>query len=75
MTSRLRDFELLADGPDRPLLDFAMARNTGDLVQRRVEPNAVGSTLTIQHAAVVAQMTFQFRKFHASVISIVSRTA
>jgi hypothetical protein len=48
MTSWLRNFELLADGPDRPPLDFAMARNTGDLVQRRVEPNAVGSTLTTQ---------------------------
>jgi hypothetical protein len=32
------NFELLADGPNRPLLDFAMARNGGDLVQRRVQP-------------------------------------
>src|SRR2546422_1287794 len=37
------NFQLLADGPHRPFLDFAMARDAGDLVQRRVEPNAMRS--------------------------------
>src|SRR3989454_2309134 len=69
------NFQLLADGPHRPFLDFAMARDAGDLVQRRVEPNAMGSALAIQNATMVAQMAFQLREFHASAISKTSRTA
>src|SRR6266849_5342978 len=70
-----RNFQLFADGPHRPLFDFAMARDAGDLVQCRVEPNAMGSTLAIQNATMEPQMAFQFREFHASAISKTSRTA
>src|SRR6266436_4928471 len=69
------NFQLFADGPHSSFLDFTMARDAGYLVQRRVEPNTVGSTLAIQNATVLAQMAFQFREFHASAISITSRTA
>src|SRR5260370_39559449 len=69
------NFYLLADGPHAPFLDCAMARDAGDLVQRRVEPNTMGSTLAIQNATMEPQMAFQFREFHASAISITSRTA
>src|SRR5437879_9476554 len=62
------DFQLFADGPHRPFLDFTMARDAGDLVQRRVEPNAMGSTLAIQNATMEPQMAFQFREFHASAV-------
>src|SRR3989442_6349504 len=48
------NFQLFADGPHRHFLDFAMARDAGDLVQRRVEPNTMGSTLAIQSATVLA---------------------
>ena len=58
-----------------PFLDFAMAWDAGDLVQRGVEPNAMGSTLAIQNATMEPQMAFQFREFHASAISKTSRTA
>src|SRR2546422_8324165 len=53
------NFQLLADGPHRPFLDFAMARDAGDLVQRRVEPNAMGSALAIQNATMEPQVAFQ----------------
>src|SRR6266446_4006670 len=69
------NFQLFADGPHSSFLDFTMAGDAGDLVQRRVEPNAMGSTLAIQSATVLAQMASQFREFHASAISITSRTA
>ena len=39
-----------------------MARDAGDLVQRRVEPNTMGSTLAIQNATMVTQMAFQLRE-------------
>jgi len=40
------NFQLFADGPNRPLFDFAMVRDAGDLAQGRVEPNAMGAALT-----------------------------
>ena len=70
-----RNFQLFADGPNRPFFDFAMARDAGDLVQGGVEPNAMGTTFAIQNATLVAQMAFQFREFHTSAISKTSRTA
>src|SRR6202022_311958 len=70
-----RNFQLLADGPHRPFLDFAMARDAGDLMQRWVEPNTMGGTLAVQNATMEPQMAFQFREFHASAISKTSRTA
>src|SRR5260370_35620714 len=69
------NFQLFADGPHRSLFDFTMARDAGDLVQGRVEPNTMGSTLAIQNATMEPQMAFQFREFHASDISKTSRTA
>src|SRR6266566_8652320 len=70
-----RNFQLLADGPHRPFLDFAMAWDAGDLVQRRVEPNTMGRALAIQNATMEPQVAFQFREFHTSAISNTSRTA
>lgn len=75
VASGLRNLELLANGPNRPVLDLAMARDAGDLARRRVQPDAVGRTLALQRAAVTAKMPCQFREFHASVISKRSRTA
>src|SRR5437667_1669509 len=86
---RLRVNSWLAqDRPERALCQIAgvmrngdlssrlrMARDAGDLVQRRVEPNTMGSALAIQNATMVAQMAFQLREFHASAISKTSRTA
>jgi len=54
---------LFADGPNRPFFDFAMAQDAGDLVQGRVKPNAMGTTLARQNATSVAQMVFQFRSY------------
>jgi hypothetical protein len=59
----------------RSILDFAMARDAGDLRQRRIDPNTMGSTLAIQSATMLARMAFQLREFHASAISKTSRTA
>jgi hypothetical protein len=39
-----------------------MARNAGHFVQLRVQQNGMDPTLTIQHAAVMAQMAFKFCK-------------
>lgn len=73
--SRLRNFELFADGADRPLLDFAMARHAGNLPALRVEPNGMVATLAEEDATLLAQVTLQVRKLHTSANSSVSRTA
>jgi hypothetical protein len=46
------DFQLFADGPNRPFFDFAMARDAGDFVQGGVEPNAMSATFAIQNATL-----------------------
>ncbi len=73
--SRLRNFELLADGSDRPLLNFRMARYAGNFALLRVKPDGVCATLAIENAALLAQMALQVCKLHASANSSVSRSA
>src|SRR5882762_2121766 len=57
------NLQLFTNGPHCSFLDFAMAWDAGDLVQGRIKPNTMGSTLAIQNATILAQVAFQLREF------------
>ena len=63
------EFPVAQRWPHCSFLDFAMGRDAGDLVQRRIDPNTMGSSLAIPSATMLAPRAFQLREFHASAIS------
>ena len=62
--SRLRDFQLAADGADCAFLDFAMPWNRRDFTVGRVFPDGVVPAFANLRAAVGAEMTLQVEPFH-----------
>ena len=62
--SRLRDFQLAADGADCAFLDFAMPRDRRNFTVGRVFPDGVVPAFANLRAAVGAEMTLQVEPFH-----------
>lgn len=55
------NFELFANGANRSFFDLPMARHAGNLPALRVEPDGMRAALTVEDAAVLAQVTLQVR--------------
>ena len=62
--SRLRDFQLAADGADCAFLDFAMPWNRRDFPVGGVFPDGVVPAFTNQRTTMGAEMALQIEPFH-----------
>ncbi len=69
---RMRDADLIADGPRRRLLDLTMPRDSNTSTVSRISVNKVACALTIQVTAMLFQVPNEVAAFHAAGTSTVS---